>query len=132
MFQINIKNSGEAIYLQLKEEIIRLACIGVLRPDDQLPSVRQLARELGINPNTVSKAYQELENGKIIYSLPGKGSFIATDIFSLSEIRESAFLDFTKAVRRAKQLLIRKEELTERLEQIYDGKDEQPCSVAEN
>ena len=54
--------TGDPIYLQLKEKIIYLACQGLLQPDEQLPSVRALARELGINPNTVSKAYQELES----------------------------------------------------------------------
>ena len=60
MFQINLK-SGDAIYLQLKEQVVRLALAGALEGGEQLPSVRVLARELGINPNTVSKAYQELE-----------------------------------------------------------------------
>ena len=65
MFQIN-PNSRDAIYLQLKEQVVRLALAGALAGDEQLPSVRVLARELGINPNTVSKAYQELENEGVL------------------------------------------------------------------
>ena len=57
LIQISLR-SGGPIYQQLKEEVIRLACEGILAPDEQLPSVRALARELGINPNTVAKAYQ--------------------------------------------------------------------------
>ena len=74
MFQINLK-SGDAIYLQLKEQVVRLALAGALEGGEQLPSVRVLARELGINPNTVSKAYQELEAEGVLYSIAGKGSF---------------------------------------------------------
>ena len=79
MFQINLK-SGDAIYLQLKEQVVRLALAGALEGGEQLPSVRVLARELGINPNTVSKAYQELEAEGVLYSIAGKGSFLTEDI----------------------------------------------------
>ncbi|OJU14379.1 MAG: hypothetical protein BGN88_11725 [Clostridiales bacterium 43-6] len=64
------------IYEQLVNGIIRLRILGVLTPDEQLPAVRSLAVTLAINPNTVQKAYQLLEEQQIIYSLPGKGSFI--------------------------------------------------------
>ena len=60
MFQIDLRGGKGAIYQQLKDEVIRLCSMGILTSDDQLPSVRALARELGINPNTVAKAYQEL------------------------------------------------------------------------
>ena len=61
MFQIDLRGGRGAIYQQLKDEVIRLTGMGVLSPDDQLPGVRSLARELGINPNTVAKAYSQLE-----------------------------------------------------------------------
>ena len=102
MFQINLKN-GEAIYLQLKEQVVKLACMGILKPNEQLPSVRVLARELGINPNTVAKAYQELENEKIIYSVSGKGSFVTDDIFSVQSVKQEVLDDFSKLVGKAKQ-----------------------------
>jgi GntR family transcriptional regulator len=51
-----------------------------MAPDEQLLSVRQLARLMGINPNTIAKAYWELEKSKIIYSVGGKGSFISPDL----------------------------------------------------
>ncbi|MBR4813169.1 MAG: GntR family transcriptional regulator [Lachnospiraceae bacterium] len=63
------------------EQICRGICgdiaKGVLKPHDRIPAARVLARELGINPNTVAKAYTELERDGIIYSRVGKGSFIA-------------------------------------------------------
>ena len=69
--------SRRPIYEQLIHGLLELVSLGVLVPDTQLPSVRSMARDLGINPNTVQKAYQELERSGIIYSVAGKGSFIA-------------------------------------------------------
>ncbi len=76
MFQIDI-NSRIPVYEQLQERIIELYLLGLLKPNDALPSVRSLAKDVGINPNTVQKAYQDLERQNITYSLPGKGSFIS-------------------------------------------------------
>lgn len=63
---------------QLCESIIRLGACGAIAPGEQLPSVRSLAQELGINPNTVQKAYRILESHGIIDSVPGKGSFLSS------------------------------------------------------
>lgn len=54
-----------------------MAALGLIKPHEQLPPVRQLAMELGINPNTVQKAYRELEQEKLIYAVPGKGNFLS-------------------------------------------------------
>ncbi len=78
MFTIDYK-SRKPIYRQIVENIEKLAACGVLQPDEQLPSVRALAVELSANPNTVAKAYSELEAAGVIYSLPGRGSFLAGD-----------------------------------------------------
>lgn len=67
-------NTGVPIYEQLKKAIIENTLLGILEPDEQLPSVRSLSKELGVNPNTVQKAYQALESEGIIYSLAGKGA----------------------------------------------------------
>lgn len=68
------------IYEQLIANITELALSGELEPEQQLPSVRQLASQLGINPNTISKAYVELERRGVIYSVSGKGSFVNSDL----------------------------------------------------
>ena len=117
MFQINL-SGGEPIFQQLREQVIRFACIGVLKPGEQLPSVRSVARELGINPNTVAKAYAELERDGIIYSAAGKGSFVAENILSLSAVRSDVLSDFVKAARKAMQLGITKQELENTLRQL--------------
>lgn len=123
MFQINLK-SGDAIYLQLKEQVVRLALAGALESGEQLPSVRVLARELGINPNTVAKAYQELETEGILCSVAGKGSFLTGNIRASAAVRQSAKEAFQKAAARAVQAGFTKEELTELLSEAY-GKGEE-------
>lgn len=69
-------HSGVPIYLQLIEQIKRSVALGVLAPGEQLPTVKQLATDLTINPNTVARVYRELERDGIIETSPGRGSFI--------------------------------------------------------
>lgn len=76
MYLINLQGK-ESIFEQIKKQIIRFIEIGVLKPNDKLPSVRMLASDLGINPNTVARAYQELEKEGIIYTLNKKGVFVS-------------------------------------------------------
>lgn len=68
------------IYEQIVNEIERLVTLGILKPDEQIMSIRELACSLSINPNTVKKAYDILENKKIIVSKSTKGTFISSDI----------------------------------------------------
>ena len=74
------------IYEQLIEKFQEVMMIGALEKDEKMPSVRQLASELSINPNTVQRAYGQLEREGYIYSVPGKGSFVA-DISQLKDVR---------------------------------------------
>lgn len=75
MIQIDMK-SRTPIYEQLINRIKLLMAQDVLQAGDQLPSVRVLAGELTVNPNTIQKAYRALESEGYVYSLPGKGSFV--------------------------------------------------------
>lgn len=78
---INIdSNSPKSIYEQVYEEFVKLISNKVLKPEDKLPSVRDLAAMLRINPNTIQKAYKLLETKDFIYSLPGKGNFVGNPI----------------------------------------------------
>ena len=72
------------IYEQVVEKLQDLMICGVLEQDSQLPSVRSLATELSINPNTIQRAYAELERNGFIYSVKGRGSFVG----SISRLRE--------------------------------------------
>ena len=75
MFLLNLQ-SKVPIYEQIQTQILRFIEAGVLQPGDRLPSVRQLAQDNGINPNTVAKAYSELEKNGYVYNLPKKGVYI--------------------------------------------------------
>lgn len=76
MFLISLQGK-ESIYEQIKSQIEKFIDAGILKPNDKLPSVRNLANDLGINPNTVMKAYQELEANGLIYTLNKKGVFVS-------------------------------------------------------
>lgn len=76
MFTIDTR-SRVPIYEQLMEKLKELIIREVMKEDEQLPSVRTLAQQLTINPNTIQKAYRELEREGYIYSVPGKGSFVS-------------------------------------------------------
>ncbi|MBR6115155.1 MAG: GntR family transcriptional regulator [Oscillospiraceae bacterium] len=77
MVTINYKDN-RPFYEQVKDELRRLVVTGVLPPGEKLPSVRELAGQLAINPNTIQRAYRELESEGYIVSVPGKGSFAAS------------------------------------------------------
>ena len=84
MFTIDYK-SRVPIYRQLVDRVEYLAARGLLSPGSQLPSVRALAVELSINPNTIAKAYSELEAKGVIYSVPGRGSFVSDNTDTLRQ-----------------------------------------------
>jgi GntR family transcriptional regulator len=69
-------HSGVAPYLQIVQQVKNALRLGLLQPSDQLPTVREVVAQLAINPNTVLKAYRELENEGLIGSRPGIGTFV--------------------------------------------------------
>ncbi|HPY86206.1 GntR family transcriptional regulator [Ruminococcus sp. XPD3002] len=115
MFSIDL-TSRIPIYEQIYEKIIGLILNGTLKENDQLPSVRSLAKSTGVNPNTVAKAYQELERNKIIYSVPGRGSFISAQ--DNDEFRAKVLEDFDSAVNEALDRGITTSELKDRLDTL--------------
>lgn len=112
MYSIDLQ-SRTPIYEQLYKKVVELILKKELNPNDKLPSVRELAKELGVNPNTVSKAFQLLERDKVIYSLAGRGSFVAN--VSAEAVKETALADFDKAVAEALNAGITKGELADRI-----------------
>jgi GntR family transcriptional regulator len=68
---------GRPLYLQIMDEVRRAISVGTLRPEEPLPSVRELAAELVVNPRTVSQAYQELEREGVVYVRRGQGTFVS-------------------------------------------------------
>ncbi len=85
------------LYEQIVERLEELILSGVLKKDDQLPSVRSLAMDLSINPNTIQRAYSELERAGYTYSVKGKGNFVAENQDALRQKRME-FLKRTEAL----------------------------------
>ena len=122
VFDLDYK-SRMPIYEQLYESITRFAALGAIAPNEQLPSVRSLAQELGVNPNTVQKAYQMLERDGVICSIPGKGSFLAKEETALQRRRHTAVLRLRDSVRSAKECGVKKDEVIDVVDACYEGKD---------
>lgn len=114
------------IYQQLMARIEELAIGGLLQPDEQLPSVRGLAVELAINPNTIQRAYGELEKKGVVYSVPGRGSFLAASQAALlSKSQESNLLELAKLVEKLKACGVGRERLLTEINRLYDeGNDD--------
>ena len=99
------------IYEQIVDRYKEMILKGILEADSQLPSVRTLAMELSINPNTIQRAYTELEHEGFIYSVKGKGSFIARNEALLQGKKEEVMKAIEKLVEEAKILLVSEEEM---------------------
>lgn len=95
MFLVNPK-SKQPIYEQLIEQLRKQLFLGVAQAGQPLPSVRQLATELGINPNTIQKAYRRMEAEGMIVSVPGKGSFISDDLADMLKKQRGEQMEKTK------------------------------------
>jgi GntR family transcriptional regulator len=120
MITIDFKDR-RPIYQQLMDKIEELAVNGLIQADEQLPSVRSLAVELAINPNTIQRAYGELEKKGIVYSVPGRGSFLAASQEALlARSREVNRQELKKVVENAKACGIRKEEFLSEAERLFD------------
>ena len=116
MIAINYRDP-RPIYEQIQAELRRLMLTGALPPGSRLPSVRELAGQLAINPNTIQRAYRELELDGYILSVAGKGSFVA-QIDQLAEQQKKQAVDaFCTAAQRLRALALSGEELASLLAQ---------------
>lgn len=112
------------IYEQIVERFKELILKGVLESDSQLPSVRNLAMELSINPNTIQRAYAELERQGYIYSVKGKGNFIAVSDQIVLEKEKELFQKLNQLAKDAKGIKISKDRLIAIIDDSYrEGKD---------
>ena len=120
MFLIN-PQSKLPLYEQLIEQLRRQIVLGAISPDAPLPSVRQLSVELGINPNTVQKAYQELESEDVIYTVGGKGCFVGSRENAAAANREHAENELREILRQARLAGVDRAAVYALLEQCYGG-----------
>lgn len=121
MFQLDYR-SGVSICDQIVNNIIRLKTLGVLKGGSVMPSVRALASQLAINPNTVAKAYTLLEASGIICSVRGKGTFICEDLTADNAIKENAKSEFIKSVKSALDFGLGKKELIDLINETEETK----------
>jgi GntR family transcriptional regulator len=112
-------HSGTPLYLQLVEQIRRAVEVGILRPGDALPTVRQLARELTIAPNTIVKAYGELEALGLIETRAGAGTRVSVDLAGAADhlARERLHERLRELIRDAAALQMSEQELRAEVEE---------------
>lgn len=115
-------NNNTPVYIQiltfLKERIIKKD----LKVGDKMPSVRELAKELKVNPNTVQRAYRELENEEIIYSKRGMGSYVTDDENKIDHLRKDVAKEIvTNFSNRMRNMGFNKEEMLEIIMSTVEG-----------
>lgn len=123
MIQLNYRDA-KPIYEQIKEGLRKLVVKRALNAGDKLPSVRELASQLAINPNTIQRAYRDLESEGYIYTVVGKGSFVAKRE-NIYDDRQKELLDeFDGLVTELIYLEVPKEVLFDRIEKVAEGRVE--------
>lgn len=80
-------DNAKPIYMQLMDHFYQQICSGALQPGQKLPSVRETAVEVGVNPNTVQRTYAEMEREGIVEARRGQGSFVTEDVLVISGLR---------------------------------------------
>lgn len=123
MFSLN-NQSSQPIYQQVKKQLIEAIALGYLPADQQLPSVRVLAKDLGVNPNTIMKAYQDCEAEGYIYSITGKGSFVSRDNSSVQKLRDSILEQMIDLMARGKTIGITYDVMAHYLREFYKEKQD--------
>ena len=117
MIQLNYRDP-RPIYEQVKDGIRKLAYSGVVGPDEKLPSVRELAMKLAINPNTISRAYKELEQEGFLYTVAGRGTFINQEYDLNNSRKEELWQQFEKAAKGLIELSVTSQEFEERIKSL--------------
>lgn len=107
------------IYEQIAQRFQMLIIQGVLKPDSQLPSVRKLAMELSINPNTIQKAYTMLEQQGFIYPVKGRGNFVSPNLEAVEQQKKLFYEELRKLIHKGKEMGIARQEFLDRAAALY-------------
>ncbi|HEU4885795.1 MAG TPA: GntR family transcriptional regulator [Longimicrobium sp.] len=118
-------HDARPLYLQIMDEVRRALVVGSLRAEDPLPSVRELASELAINPRTVSQAYGELEREGVVYVRRGQGTFVAPD--TRPDRRALARTVARRALLEARRNGLGVEELLTIIREVADEEESRPA-----
>lgn len=123
MFSLRLQG-GLPLSEQLEARIAELIISGEMAENEKLPAVREVAKELTINPNTVQKTYRQLEQRGLIYSLPGKGSYVAERSQYSSAVLKKATEKFSRAVGDAVKSGLTKEIMTAVIDAVINKEGE--------
>ena len=124
MFQIDIM-SRTPVYEQIISQLENFVLTGILKAGDKVPSVRNLSATLSINPNTIQKAYSELDNRGIIYSVPGKGCFIHEEAkTTIMKKKQSELVDLVERIQELKLAGISISQILQCVETIFNTEKE--------
>ena len=119
------------LYLQIVDEVRRALVVGTLRAEDPLPSVRELAAQLVVNPRTVSQAYGELEREGVLYVRRGQGTFVSPDVHPKARERRALAREVARrALREAWRSGLGVEELVKSLREVAAEEGEPPGPAA--
>lgn len=120
LIQLNYRDA-KPIYEQIKDGLRKLVISNSFVANEKLPSVREMASRLAINPNTIQKAYKELETEGYIYTIAGKGSFVTERKEVLGTRNEELLEEFDNVVEELLFLSVNKEELKQRIDVLAGG-----------
>ena len=107
------------IFEQIKNQITELIFLEALKPHEQLPSIRALSKELGLNVNTVKKSFQDLESSGIIYTLSGRGSFVAEKSQENTLLKAKCLEEISHSIKIGRTNGISMEQIIELTKQIF-------------
>ena len=120
MIELNYRDT-RPIYEQIKDGIKQLIYSDMLSPDEKLPSVRELASKLAINPNTISRAYKELEQEGVLYTQSGIGTFINNEFKGKETKREELLKEFDGVTKELFRFSVTPAELEMRIKRLAKG-----------
>lgn len=120
MVQLNYRDA-KPIYEQIKQGLRRLVVSHAISAGEQLPSVRELASRLTINPNTIQRAYRDLELEGYLYSIPGKGTFASSQADISANRQNELLTQFDDVVTELLFLSIQADSLTDRIQHLSEG-----------
>ena len=119
MWTLNYRDS-RPIYEQIKDGLRRMIVTSAMAQDEKLPSVRAMATQLSINPNTIQRAYNELEQEGYIYSVAGKGSFVSGTADADAARRENLKEDLRKLLGELRYLGMTHEDAVKLIKEVYE------------
>ena len=122
MLSINYKDPRPT-YEQVRDVLRQHILSGAIKPEERLPSVRELAASLAINPNTIQRAYRELEAGGLIYTVAGKGAFAASDGSAAVRRKEELLAALRREAAELRTLKVPRQELELEIAAVYGKED---------